>query len=67
MTKQHAIDYYGSQAALARALGIHRAAVHAWEEIPLGRQYQIEVLTGGELKADPAFHQPVPLRRVANA
>jgi hypothetical protein len=67
MTKQDAIDYYGSQAALARALGIHRAAVHAWEEIPVGRQYQIEVLTGGDLKADLAFQQPAPMRRVANA
>jgi DNA-binding transcriptional regulator YdaS (Cro superfamily) len=53
MTKQSAITYYGSQAALARALGINRAAINAWGDgIPIGRQYQIEVLTAGKLKAD---------------
>jgi DNA-binding transcriptional regulator YdaS (Cro superfamily) len=53
MSKQEAILYFGTQAALARALGIHRAAVNAWgDAIPEGRQYQIEVLTAGKLKAD---------------
>lgn len=52
MTKQQAVEYYGSQAALGRALGIQRAAVSAWETIPIGRQYQLEVITSGELMAD---------------
>ena len=52
MTKDQAIAHFGTQAALARALGIQRAAVHGWRGVPLGRQYQLEVLTGGALKAD---------------
>jgi len=53
MTKTDAISHFGTQAALARALGIHRAAINGWgEQIPIGRQYQIEVLTCGALKAD---------------
>jgi DNA-binding transcriptional regulator YdaS (Cro superfamily) len=53
MTKQQAITHYGTQAALARALGVNRAAINGWgDAIPLGRQFQLEVLTGGVLKAD---------------
>lgn len=52
MKKQDAIQFFGSQAALARALNIHRAAVSAWDEIPIDRQCQIEVLTNRALKAD---------------
>jgi transcriptional repressor of cell division inhibition gene dicB len=53
MTKSQAIEHFGSAAALARALGVSRSAVSHWpEEIPLGRQYQIEVATKGALRAD---------------
>ena len=53
MKTQDAIKYYGSQSALARAVGVTRAAVNAWgDEMPIGRQFQIEVLTSGALKAD---------------
>lgn len=53
MKKNEAISHFGSQAALARALGVHRAAVNAWgDHIPIGRQYQLEILTNGQLKAD---------------
>jgi len=53
MTRTDAINHFGSQAALAKALGIGRASVNGWgEEIPIGRQFQIEVLTDGVLKAD---------------
>jgi len=58
MTRSEAIRFFGSQAALAKSLGIGRASVNNWgEQIPLGRQYQLEVLTGGALKADR--HPPV--------
>jgi DNA-binding transcriptional regulator YdaS (Cro superfamily) len=61
MTKEQAIRHYGTQAALARALGIHRAAINGWgEQIPLGRQYQLEVLTQGVLKADRPHVPAVP-------
>lgn len=52
MTKDDAIKHFGSLAAVGRALGVGRAAVCAWDEIPIGRQCQLEVLTGGTLKAD---------------
>lgn len=53
MTKQQAIAHYGSISALAKALGTTYEAVRQWgAEIPPLRQYQIEVLTEGALKAD---------------
>ena len=52
MKKESAIEYFGSGAALASAIGVTRQAVADWKQIPIGRQYQIEVLTGGKLRAD---------------
>lgn len=52
MTKQEAIDHYGGAQKLADALGISFQAVYAWPEIPLGRQYQLQVMTGGKLQAE---------------
>jgi DNA-binding transcriptional regulator YdaS (Cro superfamily) len=53
MTYQQAISHFGTPAAMARALGVDRASVAEWrEKIPEGRQYQIQIATGGKLKAD---------------
>lgn len=55
MKKADAISYFNSAAALAKALKISEAAISQWgQTIPQGRAYQIEVLTSGQLKADPA-------------
>jgi DNA-binding transcriptional regulator YdaS (Cro superfamily) len=44
--------FFGGKKRLAEALGIFPSAVTQWgDEIPLGRQYQIEVLTKGKFKA----------------
>ncbi|WP_081008795.1 Cro/CI family transcriptional regulator [Pseudomonas savastanoi] len=44
--------FYGSIPALAKALKITYEAVRQWgEEIPELRQYQLEKLTNGKLKA----------------
>ncbi len=52
MTKQEAIKFYGSGAALARALGLTRQAVSLWPDIvPDLYQYKLQVLTRGKLKA----------------
>ena len=57
MTLQQAIDHFKSKAAMARALGISKPAVSAWDdEIPLLRQYQIQHITKGKLKADQEGH-----------
>jgi molybdenum-dependent DNA-binding transcriptional regulator ModE len=52
MTKSQAIKHFGSISALAKALGVTYEAVRQWEEVPELRQYQIERLTAGDLKAD---------------
>ncbi|GJA55288.1 hypothetical protein KAM348_27110 [Aeromonas caviae] len=68
MKTNHAVEYFGSKVALAIAIGIHKAAVSQWgENVPKGRAYQLEVLTGGKLKADPAppSGQERPYQRIA--
>ena len=59
MTKQELIEYYGSQEKVADALGIKQPSVAGWpgDYVPIGRQYQVEVLTKGALKADPLPRQ----------
>lgn len=53
MTKSDAINHFGSAAALAEALGIKPAAVSQWRDdhVPIRRQYELERLTGGKLRA----------------
>lgn len=59
MKKTDVIGYFGSISATAKALGISHVAVGKWGGvIPQGRAYQIEVLTGGKLKADPITPTP---------
>jgi len=54
MKKKDAIDHFGSVAALADALEITPEAIYQWgEDVPSGREYQIQVLTDGKLKARP--------------
>jgi len=64
MTKTEALNYFGSQGAMARALGCGQSTISEWFEIPEGRQYQIELATKGRLKADkPALR--AKLKRAA--
>ncbi|MFQ2730229.1 Cro/CI family transcriptional regulator [Aeromonas caviae] len=47
------MKHYGGVVQLAAALGIKPQSVSQWgDTIPQGRAYQIELLTGGQLKAD---------------
>jgi len=53
MNKQTAIDFFGSASALAKALGVSKSAVSQWDEqIPMRRQFEIEHVSGGVLRAD---------------
>jgi hypothetical protein len=53
MTTQEAIDHYGSIRRLAEALKIWPHAIYRWgDHPPEARQYQLQVLTGGKLKAE---------------
>lgn len=56
MTFDELISHYKSQTAAALAIGVRPASVCLWQErgsIPLPRQAQYELLTGGVLKSDP--------------
>lgn len=47
------IAFYGTKAAAARALNVHRLAIYQWgDNVPFARQFEIEVKTGGFLKSD---------------
>ena len=54
MTYQDVVTYFGKPIEVARALKITPQAVHIWKDsgVPNIRQYQIEVLTNGQLKAE---------------
>ena len=53
MTTEEAIKHFGSKKKLADALGIWPHPIYRWKESPPPlRQFQIERLTKGELKAD---------------
>ena len=49
--KERLIKYFGSVRAVADALKISSQAVSMWKSVPISRAFQIEVYTGGKLKA----------------
>ncbi len=53
MTYDDLIRYYGTPSKPCKVLGISRPLIHDWKRkgIPKLRQYEIEVKTGGALKA----------------
>lgn len=55
MTTTEVIQFFGSKAAIAKALDCSPAAVTMWgAEPPKSRQWQIQVLTKGKLKVTKA-------------
>jgi molybdenum-dependent DNA-binding transcriptional regulator ModE len=52
MTQTQAIEHFGSVSALAKALNVTYEAVRQWNGVPELRQYQIERITLGALKAE---------------
>lgn len=53
MKTEDAKKHFGNGTRLAEALGVWHTTVYQWGEYPPeGRQYQIEVITGGALKAE---------------
>jgi DNA-binding transcriptional regulator YdaS (Cro superfamily) len=52
VTKEEAVNFFGSQVALAEKLGIRQASVAEWINVPPLRQLQLERLTKGKLRAD---------------
>lgn len=53
MKTQDAITHFGNASKLAAALGIKAPSVYGWGvAVPKQRQYEIERITNGKLKAD---------------
>lgn len=55
MTYQDLIAHFKTQTAAAKAAGVRQSSVALWKKrgaIPILRQAQIQLLTGGQLKAD---------------
>ena len=52
MKTDDAIEFFGGRNELAKALGINVASVYDWKElVPQRRQYEIEKISRGKLKA----------------
>ncbi len=57
MLKSTVLKYYGTGAAVARALKISSAAVTQWPEvIPEKQAYRLQILTKRVLKVDPSLY-----------
>lgn len=55
MSPKQVIEYFRTQIGVAEALGIAQSSVAGWieaGEVPEVRQYQIELATNGQLRAD---------------
>lgn len=60
MKPETAINWAGSQAELAKRLGITASAVSQWVTdgiVPEGRAYQIQVISAGAVRVDPADYR----------
>lgn len=58
MKTREAISAVGGVQKLCRLLECTRAAIYQWgEEVPEGRQYELEVKTDGLLKSDYTLHK----------
>lgn len=53
MKTQDVIDYFGTVAKAAEALGMTHQAIYAWkDEVPRTRQAHVEAATKGRIKKD---------------
>lgn len=54
MTKQEAIEFFGTQVALAKALDMSQPSIAEWGTHPPElRQLQLHRITAGKLRAEP--------------
>jgi len=55
MSPDQVVEFFGTQSKAAKALGIVQSSISEWViagAVPEARQYQIELATGGALRAD---------------
>ena len=58
MKTKDAIEHFGSEVALARALEISRQAVDQWGEfVPFRTAIEIQRITKDKLKVDPSLYR----------
>lgn len=63
MEKSSVVDFYGTQRAVALALGVSFQAVSNWGLIiPKGAALELEKITNGALKCDLSLYQNGPRR-----
>ena len=68
MTPNDLLEYFGSKAEIARAIGIEPPSITDWfkdGEVPEVRQYQIELATDGALRASKPADRRQTLQRTA--
>ena len=54
MTPDEVINHYSNKRGVTEALGVSRQVVDQWIRrglVPMGRQFEIQILTGGGLRA----------------
>lgn len=69
MKFQEVIDYFGSKAAISRAMRVTPGLISKWEDVPMLWQCYFEVLTEGKLKVDPdilAAGKPPRKKRISS-
>ena len=59
MTKLEAIAWAGSAANLIKLLGVSRAAICQWREVPVLRQWQLKAISNDELQPDPQLMESI--------
>jgi hypothetical protein len=65
MTKDEAMAYFGNQTKLAAAMGLKQPSIWRWKKIPPYRQYQLQLITNGDLKMDPDVAGGKPIQEQA--
>lgn len=75
MTYEQALAMFGTQANLARVLGVTQSTVSLWGKGPRGAkvftipesyQFKLEVITDGRLRADEAIRRPFAAQQAAS-
>ena len=66
MKTSEALHYFGGLKKLADAIGVWPQYIYSWKEHPpMGRQYQIEVITKGQLKANSSTSEKTTTNKKA--
>jgi DNA-binding transcriptional regulator YdaS (Cro superfamily) len=57
MLKKDVVQHFGSQRAIAKALGLSESAISQWRDvIPEKDAFKIEKMTSGALRLEPSFY-----------